>query len=600
LGGIAATLGLGATGSQVALRMLAAAAHRGAMAETVQVRDIVLGIANDATFIDTTLAAADGWGAAVQGPLDNLDELSEALAAAGHIFMSRPSPAACVLTAFRTWGERTWSRLRGDVAVVITDGSRLWASRDQLGAATLFARNRPPVLLIASEAKQVIAGAGVAREPDLDGISRLFFGGEDAFDEPPCAIKGVERIPRSSVVEYSPEHSPRTTRYWNPSRLVASSKLSPSEVREELTRHLESAVERMTPPGTVVALSGGIDSPAIAAFAAPVERKRGSRLRALSTVYPNAPSVDESPYIEAIVKQLDLDWHSFAPEHHQLDGLQSWVDRFDGPVPNLDTAAVAEFFDHARGLSARTVLFGELAELTIDLRAHLEGHLLLSGHWRTAGRLLAAKHARGVGWPTVIRGVLPTIAPARLATWYVRRRGLERDRLAPWIDPAFVPGLDVRWDLARPARRRWTDIQAYFPMAPSNIGIEATSIVAASLGVHMRRPFTDVDLWEFLLGLPAHRKYPEPLSKSIIRNALRGRIPDVVLDRRDKTGFDEDVRQRVDAPGLRRWILGTDFRMKGIRYKVIERMTEQDTLDIWNLNALRYLAAIHAFVDLFR
>ncbi len=568
--------------------------------DTAQVGDAYLGIANDATFIDATLAITDGWGATVQGPLDNLDELSAALVGAGHVLERRPSAAGCVLAAFRTWGEQTWSRLRGDVAVVITDGFRLWASRDQLGTATLFVRSRPPVLLIASEAKQVVAGAGVAREPDLDGIGRLFFGGEDALEEPPCAIKGVERIPRASVVEYSPEHPPRATRYWNPSRLVASSKLGPAEIRDELARHLELAVERMAVPGALVALSGGIDSPAIAAFAAPVERKRGNRLKALSTVYPNAPSVDESPYIEAIAKQLDLDWHSYAPEHHQLDGLQSWVDRFDGPVPNLDTAAVAEFFDHARGLNARTVLFGELAELTIDLRAHLEGHLLLSGHWRTAGRLLAAKHAKGIGWPSVIRGVLPTLAPTRFATWYVRRRGLERGRLAPWIDPAFVPGLDVRWDLARPARRRWTDIQAYFPMAPSNIGVEATSIEAASLGVHMRRPFTDVDLWEFLLGLPAHRKYPEPLGKSIIRDVLRGRIPDVVLDRRDKTGFDEDVRQRVDAPGLRRWILGTDFRMKGIRYEVVERILDQDQLDMWTLSALRYIAAIHAFVDLFQ
>jgi len=114
----------------------------------------------------------------------------------------------------------------------------------------------------------------------------------------------------------------------------------------------------------------------------------------------------------------------------------------------------------------------------------------------------------------------------------------------------------------------------------------------------MRRPLVDVDLWEFLLSLPAHLKYPGPLGKTIIRDALRGRIPDQVLDRSDKTGFNEDIRQRTNYPALRKWILGTDFQLKGIRYSVLEQRLRGEDLDLGELNALGYLAGIHAFVDL--
>lgn len=599
MGSLAAHLASVPADSRAVRSMLSVAPHRGTKLSVLRVGSVWLGVANS-DFVDATIAERDGWGVAVQGPLDNLAELCASLEDLGYRPDELASPATCVLACFRAWRDDAWPRLRGDAAIVVTDGSRIWAVRDPGGAATLFVRHRHPSVFIASEAKQVVAGAGLSREPDLAALGRHFFGAADAYEEPPCQIKGVERVPRASVAEFDVDGQARVHRYWDPSGLVGTSRLSADEVREALSHHLGAAVERMTDRTTVVALSGGIDSPAIAAFASESERRRGRRLKALSTLYPNAPTVDEARYIKAVVEQLDLEWRFFEPTYRQLDDLQLWVDRFDGPVPSVDTPAVSEFYGHVREFGGQSVLFGELAELVIDLRGHLVGDLILHGHWATAGRLLKGKHDAGTRWASILRSVLPSLTPAPLASWYVRHRGQEQARLTPWIDPAFVPGLDSRWDLAQPVLRRWSDIQLYFAMAPSNPGVEAASIVGASLDVHLRRPFTDVDLWEFLLGLPAHRKYPEQTSKSIVRDALRGRLPDIVLDRTDKTGFNEDIRQRVDIPGMRRWILETDFRMPGIRYDVIDEMLERDEIGMWDLSALRHLASIHAFVDLFQ
>lgn len=599
MGSLAACLASDGTSEGTVRSMLAAAPHRGRQTSTVCVGSACLGVADHPGLFDVDLAVVDGWVAASQGPFDNQTEVAAALVRAGCAMDDNASAAAVALRAFQTWGEKAWGRFRGEFAVIIADGARLWAARDHLGASTLFWRVQRDEVFLATEAKQVVAGAGISREPDLDALQRLFFGRDDAHEEPPSALVGVERVPRASAMLFHTNEPPQARRYWDPSSLAETARLSVEEVQDRLDVLLEQAVARTLTGNDVVALSGGIDSPAIAAYGAPLAKRRDERLKALSAVYPHAPSVDESRFIAPIVEALDLDWHTFVPEYEQLDDLQPWVDRFDGPVPNIDTPAVSEFLLHARNLGARTVLFGELAELTIDLQLHLEGHLLLHGHWITAARLLAGKHGKGIAWKGVLASVLPSLTPPSIATWYTRRRGKARGYLAEWIDPAFVPNIDVRWDLARPARRRWTNLQTYFASGPSNIGVEATSTCAATLGVHFRRPLVDVDLWEFLISLPAHRKYPDPVGKSIIRDVLRGRIPDVVLDRADKTAFNEDAMQRADPEGLRRWILETDFRLPGIRYDIIEELFNGGDLDLSNLNSLRYLAAVHAFVDLF-
>ena len=50
---------------------------------------------------------------------------------------------------------------------------------------------------------------------------------------------------------------------------------------------------------------------------------------------------------------------------------------------------------------------------------------------------------------------------------------------------------------------------------------------------------------------PAEDKAPEHGRKKLVRKLLRGKVPDVILDRKHKTGFDESILARVDYDSLR-------------------------------------------------
>lgn len=574
--------------------MLAAAPHRGDKYDSVNLGSAVLATTNRLDLNDAFLARSDRFICAFVGCLDNDQELRASIVdpRAGST-----NPAATTLGLFEAAQDRIWGRLRGDYAVIISDGQKLWVSRDHLGSSTAFFRVDGSGTYVASEAKQVVAGAGIPREPNFDCLHRAIFGEDEPYFEPTVMIAGVERIPRASYAVFRPGLSPLSTRYWDPAPLVGAADINQREAEEQLLVLLKQAGRRSVSGRDVVALSGGIDSPVVAATAAPVYRElTGRSMPALSTVYPHAPTVDETPYIEAVVEQLGLDWHSFVPEYESLSDLTLWTGILDGPLPTADISAIAEFFSKARELGARTVLMGELAELVFDIRQHVVGHLLLHGRWPTAWRHMRGAREKGRRWRGVVKDFAPSLAPPWIVMPYVRWRARDAAALASWLDPAMVPGLDRRWDLERPARARHEDVQLYFAMAPSLTGIEASNICAAYYGLHLRRPLIDRDLWEFFLSLPAQIKFPDHVRKSLVRETMRGRVPDTVLDRTDKTGFTEDVLGRIDFEALRNEIFGIDFHLKGVNYAIVADRLEQRDVGYEELVVLNRLAGIHAFV----
>ena len=158
----------------VVQRMLSAAPHRGSQHATAVCGRFALGVAYDIAAPHAWLAAENGSAAVVVGSVDNAGDLRRELAAANG--EAGGDPAEVVLRMFRAWGEEALTRLRGAFAGAVVDGPTLWYFRDQLGHRTLFERRDANGLYVATEAKQVVAGAAISREPDVQSAEDLFFG----------------------------------------------------------------------------------------------------------------------------------------------------------------------------------------------------------------------------------------------------------------------------------------------------------------------------------------------------------------------------------------------------------------------------------------
>lgn len=577
-------------------RMLASAPHRGGITATAHLGACAVGVsAQDG---EASLAQADGRVAALVGTLDNGPELAAVLAAGDG---GRPqeateeaTPAALLLRAFERWGADAPRHLRGILAGAVSDGSSVWLFRDHLGLAPLHVRDTPGTLLCATEAKQVIAGSDLSAEPDLDGVRQYFYG---RIADGQTALRGVRRVPRATVLEAGLAGPTRTGRYWDPAPLVASADVSLPEARAQFVALLEQAVRRCVRAGAGISLSGGLDSPAVAAFAAPYHREvAGDRLRALSAVFPDQPAVDETPWIELVAGHLDLDLHTHVLEARPLDGIEQWAQLLDAPLTTVSLPEIAEEYRRARSRGVTTLLTGELAEYLYGQQKHLLGHLALTGQLGALAH--HARHLRSVGrpWWRIAREVAATVAPPFLATRLARARRAQLMQVPPWISLDPLGALGYREDLARPARRRWTALQTVALQGDSDT-FEVDELCAEVCGVRVRRPFADVDLWEFLLSLPAEVKFPDPRSKSFAREALRGYLPDALIDRRRNTTFDDHYHAVADYGGLAARILGSAHRLPWIDYRLLETRLEAGTMGSFELRWATDLAWAHAFLD---
>ena len=128
------------------------------------------------------------------------------------------------------------------------------------------------------------------------------------------------------------------------------------------------------------------------------------------------------------------------------------------------------------------------------------------------------------------------------------------------------------------------------------LAFEANEICAASVGVECRRPFADVDLYEFVLSLPGEVKFATPRGKPLLREAMRGLLPDLLIDRRDKTVFDEFHLARADYPRLRALLQAPGHRLDGVDYGLLEKRIQEQVMPAWELQWARDLARIHAFL----
>jgi len=533
--------------------------------------------------------------AALSGRLDNAAELYRTLTAAGSPPES-PADADVVVAAFRMFGVDAANRMRGAFAGIVTDGRNLWCFRDHIGFRPLFYRDEPRTFYAASEARQIVVGAKLGEEPDLDVLEQMFFG--RMVSDTPAALKGVARLAQATTLSINSEKGVALRRYWDPLDVLETARLSDTDVRDRFLELLAQAAARSLTGNDVILLSGGLDSPAVAAFAAPEHlRRTGRPIGALSAVFPDLPSVDERHYIELVAKRFKIDLHTFRPKARPLDNVDEWCRLFGSPVPILSVPEVSDAYSLARTLGYDNVITGEFAEFVFGSPMHVVPHLLTHGRWRALANLLLVERRRGTSTGELAKLLLPTFVPGGLANRLLHWGGLDSPhRIPDWLDDGKVNEVPFRSDLLPSSRERWRQIQLVGTKG-ATITIEADEICAAMAGVTIRRPMADIDLWEFFLSLPAEIKHPDLRFKILAHGKMRGILPDEILDRRGKTVFDDHIMTHIDYDTLMRLLVRPRHRIPGVDYKLLAKRIQRRDLNRFDWFWARDLAWIHAFLN---
>ena len=437
------------------------------------------------------------------------------------------------LAAYRAWGADAFAGLVGPFVLVIVDPQeqKILAVRDALGDRSVYYYRDGRRLLVASELSLLLRHPDVSGEVDEVALAHYF-----AVEAPPPGatyFSNVQEVPPGHFAWLTPA-SADATRYWPTGPIEPIRYRRDEEYVEHFRDLLAQAVRcRLPNDGDVaVLMSGGLDSTSVAAMAATEFEASGRSVHSISWVFDELERADERRFIEPVVRQLGLRAHYvFGDDEWPLRDLATWPVReeapWQGPYCRLQQSA----YRVSRENGARVLLTGELGDqIFADAEFWLRD--LLTDHGPSAAlRALRAEVAeRGVA--SILRSGPVRSAMSRAVGWRGRRPAPP-----PWLTPsAQALVVETRESLRRegfplPAR----EFSTLHPRILDPMGALASSLAqpaARQAGIDLRRPYRDRRLIEFALGIPAHLLRRPGWTKWILRQAMRGHLPDPVRERR--------------------------------------------------------------------
>jgi asparagine synthase (glutamine-hydrolysing) len=511
------------------------------------------------------------------GEIYNYRELRDRLTGRGHRFRTQ-SDTEVVVHGYEEWGVDAFlSQLNGMFALALWDRRRrrLTLARDRVGIKPLHYAVLPDRLLFGSEIKALTADRVLPRRIDLQALRE--YVSFEYVPTPRSILEGLRKLPPGHLLTYEPdrEAQPLVTRWWDLD--LAPSELDPEGGLDACARGVRDALrtavrrEMVSDVDLGVFLSGGVDSSAVAAMMTEVAP---GEVNSFSIGFED-PSFDESGYARRVAAHLNTRHRELVLGARDLEDLVPRItELLDEPM--ADASIVPTFLlcrftrEHVK-----VALGGDGGDELFAGYPTVKAHRL-AGYYR---RLPLAVRHRMIR-PAVNR--LP-VNMDNLSFDYRAKRfvaGAEHDlgdRHLRWMgsftpeeaaallapDIARLPADAVlAHHLAHQAQRDPLNQVLYLDMKLYLENDILVKLDRASMmnSLEARVPLLNAEFVEHVARLPVSVKLRGLSSKYILRRALRGLIPDEVIDR-PKKGFGIPVGKWFRGP-LRELLLDTLNRDK--------------------------------------
>jgi len=484
------------------------------------------------------------------GEIYNYREVRETLYQEGWTFRSA-TDTEVLLKAYIHWGSDCLGRLNGMFAFLIWDQQerRLFGARDRFGEKPLYYVQVPDGFWFASEIKALVRLLGRTRD-FRPGVVRNYLQNGVADLSTDTFYKGIDAVPAAHWLSVA-EGKLRIGPYW---RLEASERFRGDPIaafRDLFLDSLRLRTRSDVPVGTC--LSGGLDSGAIVC-GLPLVTDEASSQVTHKTFTANYREYDEELYVELVNRRSGSTGYAITPEPSSLATLEEMLWFHDEPFHSFGPWAGYEVMRLARSQGVVVLLNGQGADEVLggypsSLRYYL-AELLQRG--RVGRAMVAARGARSLVQVGAARTLAASIAlvlrqcvsrsfPLGRFRQGQQRRRSRRDAIdhcmlrGDFLDAAEEdPAADVSSPITGLLKRdlHLSQIGAHLPLY---LRVEDRNSMAHS--IESRLPFLDHRLAELVFSMDPELFMNHGKNKYILRSAMRGILPDEVLDRRAKFGF---------------------------------------------------------------
>ncbi len=499
------------------------------------------------------------------GEIYNFQELRQELIKKGHVFESQ-SDTETIIHGYEEEDLAIVERLNGMFAIALWDEKkkRLWLVRDRLGIKPIYYTVQNGTLIFGSEIKAILAHPEVKKKLNEEALFHyLTFA---CCPAPYTLFEGIKKLPAGWYLTVD-EKGVKEHQYWDAIGGKEAGKKSEEDYIKNIRDILTDSVQRQmvcdVPFG--VFLSGGIDSSTNVAL---MTAARGQPVDSFSINVKELPKYDEFKWARKVAQ-------IFQSRHHEItvgpQDLMSFLPTLahHADDPNGDPVCFP-LYAISKLIRESGVIVAQVGEGSDELFAGYDHYRIVVDFWKKWWQKLEAL-------PRPLKKMLFELSKITKNPGH----DLHRDQLRKLAqaEEFFWGGAIAfsefsKWDIfTQDFRRRMEGrtsfdvIKPYYekmdreaPNAdfltrmvylelkirlPELLLMRVDKITMAN-SIESRVPFLDHRLVELAMQIPMDLKIKNGVSKYILKQAVRGILPDDVIDRK-KQGFGAPVGEWLNT-----------------------------------------------------
>ncbi len=532
------------------------------------------------------------------GEIYNFIGLRENLIRKGHVFRSQ-SDTETILHLYEEYGAGCLKYLRGMFAFAIWDEKdrSLFLARDRIGKKPLYYWHSQDTFVFASEIKSILHDSSYQRKPDYTAIHHYLT--YQYVPSPWTAFEGIKKLPPAHYLMLK-DGKIEIKRYWKLSYLPKH-KLSEKDFRIEIVERLREAVRirLMSDVPLGAFLSGGIDSSSVVAL---MSGLISEPVKTFSIGF-REEAYNELRYARMVAEKFKTNHTEFIVEPKAVEILDKLVWHYNEPF--ADSSAIPTYYVSKLAKEHVTVILNGDGG---DENFAGYGRYIANEFSRTIHRFFPASIAKAL-LPLVMampHGKDPTNLFWRLKRFLQEYSNSPETRNAHWLchfttemkselytgdfssRVSTLDSFDLIMDRYKEAeadsfldKTLYADVMMYLPddlLVKVDVASMANSLEA-------RSPFLDHEFMEFVARIPAELKLKGRTTKYILKETLRGILPEDVLFR-EKMGFGVPIGHwfRNELKDMAYDILLSDKAIQRGYFKkeAVKKILDEHTSGRWN------------------
>ena len=480
----------------------------------------------------------------------------------GHRWKTDHSDTEVILHAFEEWGIDCLQKFRGMFAIALWDAKKhqLWLIRDRIGVKPLYYSIHHGRITFASEIKALLEDGEQERAVNEEAL--YYYLSFNATPAPHTLFSGIQKLAPGTWLRVNEDGHVNECRYWDVwDHTQPLTNASEAEIAERILSELRTSVKlrKISDVPVGVFLSGGIDSSTNAALFSEGE---GQPVKTFSIGYDREYESyqNELHYARRMADEVGADHHELRlRESDLLDSLPLIIRHQDEPLADPVCMPVYFVSKLARDSGVTVCQVGEGSDELFwgykywrdSLRVQRLANLLpipnalknlgLAGLDFVEGRRASFPHQFSC---EVLRRALSN-RPVFWGGAEVFSDSQKQRLLSPRLRKRFA-GFSS-WEALRPIRERFE--QKSWDPSPLNwmtyldlnlrlpeLLLMRVDKMSMAVSLEARVPFLDHKFVELAMSIPQAMKTRNGVLKYILKKAVRGVIPDELIDRK-KQGF---------------------------------------------------------------